>query len=116
MRELEVVRRAGDFLGIHEMMVPSAICSRASRPQASGSKHIGLAPGNKMMYICFVLALVMLAASPMRAADAESNPSPKSYKTVVKVDPRTGKLVRTQVVLHPPTPPAAVQELVEKTS
>jgi hypothetical protein len=69
-----------------------------------------------MMYICFVLALVMLAASPMRAADAESNPSPKSYKTVVKVDPRTGKLVRTQVVLHPPTPPAAVQELVEKTS
>ena len=73
-----------------------------------------------MVYICFVLTLVMLAASPTRAADAESNASPQSYKTVVKVDPRTGKLVRTQVALHPPAPSAAValpvRELVEKTS
>jgi hypothetical protein len=102
----------------HEMMVPSSIfpwticfeyeiCSRFKR---------SLAPGNKMMYICFVLALVMLAASPMRAADAESNPSPQSYKTVVKVDPRTGKLVRAQVALHPPAAPAAIPELVDRTS
>jgi transglycosylase-like protein with SLT domain len=74
-----------------------------------------------MMYICFVLTLVMLAASPMRAAEAESNASPQSYKTVVKVDPRTGKLVRTQVALRPPTAvvpatPASIRELVEKTS
>jgi hypothetical protein len=99
----------------HEMMVPSAICSRAIC-----SEYAGLAPGNKMMYICFVLTLVMLAASPMRAAEAESNASPQSYKTVVKVDPRTGKLVRTQVALRPPAAapatPASIRELVEKTS
>jgi soluble lytic murein transglycosylase-like protein len=89
----------------HEMMVPSAICSRKAR---------GLALGNKMVYICFTL--VMLAASPMRAAEAESSPPPKSYKTVVKVDPRTGKLVRTQVPLHPPVSSEAIPELVEKTS
>jgi soluble lytic murein transglycosylase-like protein len=74
-----------------------------------------------MMYICFVLTLVMLAASPMRAAEAESNASPQSYKTVVKVDPRTGKLVRTQVALRPPTAvapasPVSIRELVERTS
>jgi hypothetical protein len=91
----------------HEMMVPSAICSEYA---------MSLAPGNKMVYICFLLALVMLAASPMRAAEAESSPSPKSYKTVVKVDPRTGKLVRTQVAMHPPTAASAIPELVEKTS
>ena len=68
------------------------------------------------MYICFTLALVMLAASPMRAAEAESSPSPMSYKTVVKVDPRTGKLVRTQAPLHPPVPSMAIPELVERTS
>jgi hypothetical protein len=91
----------------HEKMVPSEISSGCQR---------NLALGNKMMYICFVLALVMLAASPTRAADAESNALPTSYKTVVKVDPRTGQLVRTQVALHPSTPPAAIPELVEKAS
>lgn len=78
-----------------------------------------------MMYICFTLALVMLAASPMRAADGEMNSAPQSYKTVVRVDPRSGKLVRTQValypsVLHPAAPSTAVsptlKELVERTS
>ncbi len=93
----------------HEMMVPSEIASASNCSRS-------LAFGNKMMYICFILAVVMLAASPMRAAEAESNASPQSYKTVVKVDPRTGKLVRTQVALHPPTAPAAIPELVEKAS
>jgi soluble lytic murein transglycosylase-like protein len=78
-----------------------------------------------MMYICFTLALVMLAASPMRAADAETIPAPKSYKTVVRVDPRSGKLVRAQVALYPPALHSAasstpispsLQELVERTS
>ena len=100
----------------HEKMVPSEICS--------GLKE-GLPLGNKMMYICFTLALVMLAASPMRAAEAETSPAPKSYKTVVKVDPRSGKLVRTQVSLYPPALHSAasstaispsLQELVERTS
>ena len=62
------------------------------------------------MYICFILALVMLAASPMRAADAELQ------KTVVRVDPRSGKLVRSTVVVRPPAPPVSIAELVEKTS
>ena len=101
----------------HEMMVPSEIYAGDLPFKHQG----GLALGNKIVYICLTLALVMLAASPMRAADAESNASPTSYKTVVKVDPRTGKLVRTQVALHPATPsaaiaPASVRELVEKTS
>jgi soluble lytic murein transglycosylase-like protein len=108
----------------HEMMVPSSICPMAIRSgykSSSARSNRKFAPGNKMVYICFILALVMLAASPMRAAEAESYLSPKSYKTVVKVDPRTGKLVRTRVLLNPPAAheavsPASVQELVEKTS
>jgi Transglycosylase SLT domain len=96
----------------HEMMVASEISLRA----ISSRNPKGLALGNKMVYICFTLALVMLAASPMRAADAELSPSPKSYKTVVKVDPRTGKLVRTQVPLHPPIASSAIPDLVERTS
>lgn len=101
----------------HEMMVASPICLKATLSEESCSlKKESLSLGNKMMYICFVLTLVMLAASPTRAADAESNASPQSYKTVVKVDPRTGKLVRTQVAVHPPVSSATIPELVEKTS
>jgi hypothetical protein len=106
-------RQAGSS---HEMMVASDISSRDLSLKQRG----GLALGNRIVYICFTLALVMLAASPMRAAEAESNPSPMSYKTVVKVDARTGKLVRTQVPLHPPASPGAIPtaipELVERTS
>jgi len=44
---------------------------------------------NKKVYICFITALTMLAASPMRADSA-------SQKTlVVRADRRTGKLVRS---------------------
>jgi soluble lytic murein transglycosylase-like protein len=83
------------------MMVPSEICAG---PQG------GLALGNKSVYICFILALVMLAASPMRAAEAELQ------KTVVRVDPRTGKLVRSTVVIHPAAPSSSIAELVEKSA
>ena len=63
----------------------------------------------------------MLAASPMRAADAESRPvsdQKKSdvQKTIVRVDPHTGKLVRTTVVLHPPVPSTSIAELVQKSA
>jgi hypothetical protein len=97
-------------------MVASEISTGGLSVARALKSNGSLALENKIVYICFTLALVMLAASPMRAAEAESSPSPTSYKTVVKVDPRTGKLVRTQVALHPPTPPAAIPELVEKTS
>jgi soluble lytic murein transglycosylase-like protein len=87
------------------MMVARENCSRPRK---------GLALVNKSVYICFILALVMLAASPMRAADAELQ------KTVVRVDPRTGKLVRSTVAVRPPAPSSApsasIAELVEKSS
>jgi hypothetical protein len=70
---------------------------------------------NKKVYICLIVALAMLAASPSRAADsnpvAPSVPAPAVHKTqVVKADPRTGKLVRSVVVSSKPgltkiTPP-----------
>jgi hypothetical protein len=78
-----------------------------------------------MVYICS-LVFAMLAASPMRAAD----PAPSSLLTpvadvgkvsVVRVDRRTGKLVRSISggATHPPfiaPPPAHIQELVEKSA
>ncbi len=79
----------------------------------------GLARTNKSVYICFILALVMLAASPMRAADAELQKNAEVHKIIVRVDPHTGKLVRYTIVIHPAAasaPPASISELVEKTS
>ncbi len=55
---------------------------------------------NKRVYICFILVCVMLAASPMRAADlvASSPSEPAERKAlVVRSDPRTGRLVRSVV-------------------
>jgi hypothetical protein len=84
-----------------------------------------------MVYICF-LVFAMLAASPMRAADS----APSSLLTpqadagrvsVVRVDRRTGKLVRAvsggaavsgsasrAATIAPP--PAQIQQLVEKSA
>lgn len=80
-----------------------------------GQQHT-LALVNKSVYICFLLALVMLAASPMRAAEAETQKTGEVHKTVVRVDPRTGRLVRKTFVVRPPAAPAEISELVEKTS
>jgi soluble lytic murein transglycosylase-like protein len=61
---------------------------------------------NKKVYICFLMALAMVAASPTRAA--EVNPggaasAPVVHKTqVVRPDLRTGKLVRSVVVSSRP--------------
>jgi soluble lytic murein transglycosylase-like protein len=86
---------------------------------------------NKKVYICFILALVMQAASPMRAADAATAFSAAAEgaaarKTVVvRVDPRTRKLVR-KVVMSPNAPSpsvsastaasAAISDLVEQSA
>jgi soluble lytic murein transglycosylase-like protein len=85
-----------------------------------------IAFGNKRVYICLLLALVMLAASPMRAADAVVPPSPladamATRKTVVvRVDPRTRKLVRKVVASGATSPrapaPAAISALVEQSA
>src|SRR5579862_7162448 len=85
----------------HEMMVPSA---------SRGQK---VAWANKTVYICFILVLTMLAASPLRAADGDSAAS-KTF--VVRVDARTGKLVRKEVVTRPPVAPAKIAELVDRTA
>ena len=54
----------------------------------------------------------MLAASPLRAADAAT---PKTV--VLRVDPRTGKLVRREITPRPPAPPpAAISGLVQQSA
>jgi hypothetical protein len=78
-----------------------------------------------MVYICF-LALTMLAASPMCAADSATSslltPAADPGKvSVVRVDRRTGKLVRAVSggASRPATiapPPAQIQQLVEKSA
>lgn len=55
---------------------------------------------NKRVYICFLVAFAMLAASPSRAAESiPAMTAPVVRKTtVVRTDPRTGKLVRSVMV------------------
>jgi soluble lytic murein transglycosylase-like protein len=106
------------------MMVPSEI--------RQGLK-VALARINKSVYICFILALLMLAASPMRAADVDSRPlelqnadvhkaesqTAEVHKIVVRADAHTGKLVRYTIVIHPAAPAApsaSISQLVEKTA
>ncbi len=102
--------------GVHEKMVAMQRRDYRAAPRP-----------NKKVYICF-LGIVMLAASPMRAAD----PAPSSLLTlpadtgkvsVVRVDRRTGKLVRAisggaarpkMAAVAPP--PARIQQLVEKSA
>ena len=80
---------------------------------ASDSCFPKVARVNKTVYICSILVLTMLAASPMRAADGDSV-SAKTF--VVRVDPHTGKLVRKEVVARPVVAPAKIAEMVEKTA
>jgi soluble lytic murein transglycosylase-like protein len=74
---------------------------------------------NKKVYICFLAAFFMTAASPIRAAEASSAAAPPRQVQVVKADPRTGKLVRTWVAApkpQPVKPSADVNALVEKSA
>jgi soluble lytic murein transglycosylase-like protein len=85
-----------------------------------------IAFANKRVYICLLLTVVMQAASPMRAADAVASPSPAAEtaatrKTVVvRVDPRTRKLVRKVVASPGATSlkpvPEAISALVEQSA
>jgi hypothetical protein len=92
------------------------------------SGHIVLS--NKKVYICFLMAFAMMAASPSRAAEVNSAtaaPAPVVHKTqVVRPDLRTGKLVRSVVVSSRPVitkivPPATksgddLNAIVEKAA
>ena len=92
-----------------------------------------LSLGNKKVYICFLLAILMTAASPSRAAEVSPAPSvsggavpvgPLVHKTfVVRADPHTGKLVRTLVVAPVPmkskptaVPSGAIHQMVEQSA
>jgi len=94
-----------DEPGSHEMMLPSGL-ARAQR--------LALVIGNKTVYICFLLAYAMTAASPIAAADVSPASVSASTTFVVRADPRTGKLVRRPAP-HPqkqttaPKPPPSVK-------
>jgi hypothetical protein len=76
---------------------------------------------NKKVYICCLLVLGMLAASPSSAADLTGSTAPASMATrqtfVVRVDKRTGKLVRRELLplmpKAPRIPPAGISTLVD---
>jgi soluble lytic murein transglycosylase-like protein len=85
--------------------------------------------GNKTVYICFLLAFAIMAASPMRAADlavpaAEPRPLPGTRQTFsVHADPRTGKLIRTVRITDPnapakasKAPPKQISDLIEQSA
>ena len=78
------------FVSAHAGAEPS--CQHEPSPSAFHEMMVATAARmstNKKVYICFITALTMLAASPMRADSA-------SQKTlVVRADRRTGKLVRS---------------------
>ena len=102
--------------GVHEKMVTMQRQDHEAAPRL-----------NKKVYICF-LAFVMFAASPMRAAESATSsllaPQPDAGRvSTVRVDRRTGKLVRTvsggaerSRVAAVALPPAQIQELVQKSA
>jgi soluble lytic murein transglycosylase-like protein len=137
----------GDFFdhrsfaeGQQGLIAPHAAAGSPSQNEARSSsaathEMILATPGhivlsNKKVYICFLMALAMLAASPSRAAEvtsATTAPPPILHKTqVVRADPRTGKLVRSVVVSSRPvltkiSPPASttsadLNAIVEKAA
>ena len=87
---------------------------------ASGSpvpRKGGVSIDNKNVYICFLVAIAMMAASPMRAAGPLAGPGPDSgtpRQTVVRVDARSGKLIRSVAPVSRPaakTQPAPKPEI-----
>ena len=115
---------------VHEKMVASIGKMLATCRQGNGYP---LVLENKTVYICSLVLLVMLAASPMRAADSAAvspllaNPASQGKVSVVRVDRRTGKLTRTVLdratnlpasaaSAPAPQPPAKIKDLVEKSA
>jgi len=103
---------------VHEMIVTSVRTSQTSRPVMR----------NKKVYICSLVVIAMLAASPMRAADRSGTSTLLAPQTatakvsLVKVDRRTGRLVRAVAGGEPPVavkftpPPAHIQRLIEQSA
>jgi hypothetical protein len=89
----------------HEMMIPYV---------RIGKDHIAVR--NNFVYICSLLAIVMLAASPMMAADSALDSRTESKTLVVRADPRTGRLVRVSSRPSSKTSPKDISELVAKSA
>jgi soluble lytic murein transglycosylase-like protein len=77
------------------------------------------------VYICFLVALAMMAASPIRAAESATSPSREfsEHRTVVvRADPRTGRLVRTVVIaprpvaIAPASGDGSISDLVDRAA
>ena len=111
-----VTMQQSENIGGISLSVSGLLVERRSRP-------------NKKVYIC-CLALAMLAASPMRAAEPSATssllrPAAGTGKvSVVRIDRRSGKLVRSVsggATTTPPVtpiapPPFHIQQLVEKSA
>jgi hypothetical protein len=70
---------------------------------------------NKIVYICFLVSVLMLAASPIPAA--EPAPASGGKTLVVRVDPHTGRLVRSVSGPRAPRlPKREIADLVEQTA
>ncbi len=72
-----------------------------------------------MVYICFLVSVLMLAASPIPAA--EPAPAAGAKTLVVRVDPRTGRLVRSvsrsgSAPRTAPLPKREIADLVNQTA
>ena len=95
---------SGNLAVLHEMMLPSdwELFIQSSRVLFA----------NKNVYICFLVAIALVAAAPIRAASADvSTPGTTVVsKTVVRVDRRTGKLIR----IPAPAAKPASKETVSK--
>lgn len=92
----------------HEMMIPYV---------RRGQDHIAV--GNNFVYICSLLSIVMLAASPTMAADIGSVSTKVDAKTlVVRADPRTGRLIRVSSSRAASSRPAPknISDLVEQSA
>ena len=106
--------------GVHEKMVAVRI---------HGKRVVHL---NKKVYICFVVGIAMLAASPMSAAEPAGASSLLAQNSTggkvstIRIDRRTGKLVRVVTggdaqaaapsLRAIPSPPARINELVERSA
>jgi soluble lytic murein transglycosylase-like protein len=76
-----------------------------------------MAETNKIVYICFIFATMLLAASPVRAAETGS---PDRKAMIVRADPKTGKLVRSEISAPPAArdtqPQPQISEIVDKAA
>ena len=105
-----------DVARIHEMMVPHVHLGHDTLGHETGQDQIAV--GNNFVYICSLLTIVMLAASPTMAAEVGHVSVRTDAKTfVVRADPRTGRLIRVpRANSSSRTSPKEISDLVEQSA